>query len=80
MLPLSSLFVGEFLGLISGAVITERVFGWQGMGTLFIRGINGGDPNLLMGVTLLFAILTIFGNLLADLVYSALDPRIRLGK
>jgi peptide/nickel transport system permease protein len=80
MLPLSSLFVGEFLGLISGAVITERVFGWQGMGTLFIRGINGGDPNLLMGVTLLFAVLTIFGNLLADLVYSALDPRIRLGK
>jgi peptide/nickel transport system permease protein len=80
MLPLSSLFVGEFLGLISGAVITERVFGWQGMGTLFIRGVNGGDPNLLMGVTLLFAVLTIFGNLLADLVYSALDPRIRLGK
>jgi len=80
MLPLSSLFVGEFVGLIGGAVITERVFGWQGMGTLFIKAINGYDLNLLMGVTLLFSILTIFGNLLADLVYSALDPRIRLGK
>jgi len=50
------------------------------MGTLFIRGVQGGDPNLLMGVVLLFAVLTIFGNLLADLVYSVLDPRIRLGK
>ena len=80
MLPLSSLFVGEFVGLVGGAVITERVFGWQGMGTLGIKAINGYDLNLLMGVNLLLSILVIFGNLLADLVYSALDPRIRLGK
>jgi peptide/nickel transport system permease protein len=80
MLPLSSLFVGEFVGLIGGAVITERVFGWQGMGTLGIKAINSYDLNLLMGVNLLLSILVIGGNLLADLVYSALDPRIRLGK
>lgn len=80
MLPLSSLFVGEFVGLVGGAVITERVFGWQGMGTLGIKAINGYDLNLLMGVNLLLSILVIFGNLLSDLVYSALDPRIRLGK
>lgn len=80
MLPLSSLFVGEIVGLIGGAVITERVFGWQGMGTLGIKAINGYDLNLLMGVNLLLSILVILGNLLADLVYSALDPRIRLGK
>lgn len=80
MLPLSSLFVGEIVGLISGAVITERVFGWQGMGTLGIKAINGYDLNLLMGVNLLLSILVVAGNLIADLVYSALDPRIRLGK
>ena len=80
MLPLSSLFVGEFVGLIGGAVITERVFGWSGMGTLGIRAINGYDLNLLMGVTLLLSTLVVLGNLLADLVYSALDPRIRLVK
>jgi len=80
MLPLSSLFVGEFVGLIGGAIITERVFGWQGMGTLFIRAVNSQDLNLLMGVILLLSILTVLGNLLADLVYSALDPRIRLVK
>jgi peptide/nickel transport system permease protein len=80
MLPLSSLFVGEFVGLIGGAVITERVFGWSGMGTLGIRAINSYDLNLLMGVTLLLSTLVVLGNLLADLVYSALDPRIRLVK
>lgn len=80
MLPLSSLFVGEILGLISGAVITERVFGWQGMGTLGIKAINSYDLNLLMGVNLLLSILVVAGNLIADLLYSALDPRIRLKK
>jgi peptide/nickel transport system permease protein len=80
MLPLSSLFVGEIVGLIGGAVITERVFGWSGMGTLGIKAINGYDLNLLMGVNLLLSILVVLGNLIADLVYSALDPRIRLGK
>ena len=80
MLPLSSLLVGEFLGLISSGVITENVFGWQGTGTLFIRAVRGGDLNLLMGITLLFAIITILGNLLTDIVYSLLDPRIRLSK
>jgi peptide/nickel transport system permease protein len=80
MLPLSSLFVGEVIGLIGGAVITERVFGWQGMGTLGIKAINTFDLNLLMGVNLLLSTLVVLGNLLADLVYSALDPRIRLRK
>jgi peptide/nickel transport system permease protein len=80
MLPLSSLFVGEFVGLVGGAVITERVFGWQGMGTLGIKAINTYDLNLLMGVNLLLSFLVITGNLLADLLYSALDPRIRLRK
>jgi peptide/nickel transport system permease protein len=50
------------------------------MGTLGIKAINSYDLNLLMGVNLLLSILVISGNLIADLVYSALDPRIRLGK
>jgi peptide/nickel transport system permease protein len=72
--------VGEFVGLVGGAVITERVFGWQGMGTLGIKAINSYDLNLLMGVNLLLSFLVVTGNLLADLLYSALDPRIRLRK
>ena len=80
MLPLSSLFVGEVAGLIGGAIITERVFGWYGMGTLFNKALGTFDLNLLMGVLLLFSILGVLANLAADLLYAALDPRIRVSK
>jgi len=66
--------------LVGRAVGKERVCRWKGLGTPGIKEINGYDLNLLMGVQLLLSILVVFGNLLADLVYSALDPRIRLGK
>ena len=71
--------VVDFAGIVGGAIITERVFGWYGMGTLFNRAINGQDLNLLMGVFLITATLTVLANLIADLLYSALDPRIRVG-
>jgi peptide/nickel transport system permease protein len=71
--------VVDFAGIIGGAIITERVFGWYGMGTLFNRAIQGQDLNLLMGVFFLTATLSVLANLVADLLYSALDPRIRVG-
>jgi peptide/nickel transport system permease protein len=71
--------VVDFAGIIGGAFITERVFGWYGMGTLGIRAINGQDLNLLMGVFFLTTSLILIANLVADLLYSALDPRIRVG-
>ena len=71
--------VVDFAGIIGGAIITERVFGWFGMGTLFNQGINGQDLNLLMGVFFITATLSVLANLVADLLYSALDPRIRVG-
>ena len=80
MLPLSSLFVGEVAGLIGGAIITERVFGWYGMGTLFNKALVTFDLNLLMGVLFVFSILGLLANLAADLLYAALDPRIRVSK
>jgi peptide/nickel transport system permease protein len=79
MIPLTTIMVVDFAGIVGGAIITERVFGWYGMGTLFNRAINGQDLNLLMGVFLITATLTVLANLVADLLYSALDPRIRIG-
>ena len=79
MIPLTTIMVVDFAGIVGGAIITERVFGWYGMGTLFNRAINGQDLNLLMGVFLITATLTVLANLIADLLYSALDPRIRVG-
>ena len=67
------------IGILGGAIITERVFGWIGMGTLFNTAINSFDLNLLMGVFFLTATLALLANLVADLLYSVMDPRIRVG-
>jgi peptide/nickel transport system permease protein len=79
MIPLTTIIVVDFAGIIGGAIITENVFGWSGMGTLFRRGIFTFDLNLLMGVFFVTASLSVLANLVADLLYSALDPRIRVG-
>jgi peptide/nickel transport system permease protein len=79
MIPMTTLLVADIAGIVGGAIITESVFGWQGMGTLFRKAINNFDLNLLMGVSILLSALAIIGNLVADILYSALDPRIRVG-
>lgn len=79
MIPLTTVMVVDFAGVIGGAIITERVFGWVGMGTLFNQAVTTLDLNLLMGVFLVTGTLAVLANLVADLLYSALDPRIRVG-
>ena len=80
LIPLTTIIAADFAGVIGGAIITERVFGWVGMGTLFNKAIGGQDLNLLMGVFFVTSSLAVLANLVADLLYSALDPRIRIGK
>ena len=79
MIPITTIMVVDFAGVVGGAIITERVFGWTGMGTLFNKAITTYDLNLLMGVFLVTGFLAVFANLVADLLYSLLDPRIRVG-
>jgi peptide/nickel transport system permease protein len=79
MIPITTIIVVDISGVIGGAIITERVFGWSGMGTLFNKAISGYDLNLLMGVFAVTATLAVLANLVADLLYAALDPRIRVG-
>lgn len=80
MIPLTTLMAFDFAGVIGGAIITESVFGWHGMGTLFRAAISSQDLNLLMGVFAITSFMAVLANLVADLLYSALDPRIRVGK
>jgi peptide/nickel transport system permease protein len=80
MIPLTTLMAFDFAGVIGGAIITESVFGWHGMGTLFRAAISSQDLNLLMGVFAITSFMAVMANLVADLLYSALDPRIRVGK
>lgn len=70
--------IGLFIpALISGAVITESVFGWPGMGQYFIQALGKSDNNTLQAFLLLTALFTLVGNLVADLLYAVADPRIR---
>jgi peptide/nickel transport system permease protein len=79
MIPLTTIMVVDFAGILGGAIITERVFGWTGMGSLFNTAITAFDLNLLMGVFFLTGTLALLANLVADLLYSVMDPRIRVG-
>lgn len=79
LIPLTTIIVVDIAGIIGGAIITESVFGWVGMGTVFRRAISTFDLNLLMAGTLITTTLAVGANLVADLLYSALDPRVRTG-
>ncbi|MDR6226598.1 ABC transporter permease [Desmospora profundinema] len=77
LLPLVTLF-GLDVGLImSGAVITETIFSYPGLGQLLIDSIINRDYPIMMGVTMLLATFVLLGNLLADILYAIVDPRIR---
>ncbi len=65
--------------LLGGAVVTETVFAWPGMGRLAVSAIFARDYPVIMGATALSAVMVVLGNLLADLAYGRIDPRIRLG-
>lgn len=80
MLPLTTILVNDFAGVIGGAIITEGVFGWKGMGQLFNQALRTYDLNLFMGVFVLSAFLTVLANFVSDLLYGVVDPRIRIRK
>jgi peptide/nickel transport system permease protein len=80
MLPVTTILVNDFAGLIGGAIITEGVFAWKGMGQVFNDAIRSYDLNLFMGVFIITAFLTVLANLVADLLYGVVDPRIRIRK
>ncbi len=77
LIPVVTLAGLQIPALLAGAVITEQIFEWPGMGRLTIEAINQRDYPVLMGITLIAAVLVAVGNLLADVAYSVVDPRIR---
>ncbi|QWF82199.1 Putative peptide transport permease protein [Amycolatopsis sp. CA-230715] len=79
LIPVATLFSVNFGVVISGAVITERVFNWNGMGSVLVDAVNADDPYLLMGWIVLIGATVVVANLVADVFYGVLDPRIRVG-
>lgn len=77
LLPLVTLLGFSLPEFFAGAFIVEKVFAWNGVGLLAVDAATDSDYTLVMGITLLIAGLTLLGNLLADVAYALLDPRIR---
>lgn len=77
LLPVITLLGLQVPGLLGGAIITEQIFGWPGMGRLAIEAITQRDYPVLMGLNLLTAVLVVAGGLISDALYSIADPRIR---
>jgi peptide/nickel transport system permease protein len=76
--PMITLLGFEFAGLLSGAVITEQLFNWPGLGRLILQALSAQDLYLVMASLMMGALLLVVGNLLADLLLALSDPRIKL--
>jgi peptide/nickel transport system permease protein len=79
LIPIATVVAIDTGTLFGGAVLTERVFSWQGMGSLLVQGINQVDVNVVLAWLMVSAIIIILFNLAADILYAFLDPRIRYG-
>lgn len=78
-LPVISLVAVLIPDLIAASVVTEQVFAWPGLGSLIIKSAQSADAPVLMVIVVIVALTTITVNLLADILYSVVDPRVRLG-
>jgi oligopeptide transport system permease protein len=77
LIPVVTVLGPAFIGLVTGAVITESIFGIPGIGDYFVKSISQRDYSMIMGTTLLLATVTVLTNIVVDLSYGFLDPRIR---
>jgi len=77
ILPMITVLGMSLQSVVSGAIITEQVFAWPGTGQLAVTAVTQYDYPLIMGITMFTALLIVIGNLLADILYTVVDPRIR---
>ena len=77
LIPIATLLGLSIPGIISGALITESVFNYPGMGYLFFKSAQQQDYPTLLGFVIVVAVAVVVGSLLADIAYAILDPRVR---
>jgi peptide/nickel transport system permease protein len=78
LIPLVTMLGLTLPGLLGGAILLEQIFQWPGMGRLFFEALTGRDYPTVMGLVLMFSFLTLLGQLLADVLYAVVDPRVTL--
>ncbi len=79
LIPMMTVLGPAIVGVLGGAVVVETIFAWPGMGRLTVSAAFQQDYPLVLGAGMFFAVLTILGNLLSDIFYGLVDPRVRLG-
>ncbi|MBJ8346271.1 ABC transporter permease [Antrihabitans sp. YC2-6] len=79
LIPMATFFAYGFGALVTGAVFTEKIFGWHGIGEWAIIGIQSQDTNIVVAITTFTGMVVLLSGLLSDIVYAALDPRVRVG-
>ena len=77
LIPIVTLVSLDIAGIIGGAIITESIFGWPGVGRLYIQAINAVDYPTVMAVVMSIGIGIVIMNIVADILYGVLDPRVR---
>ncbi len=77
LIPVVTILALSLPGLVAGAIVTETIFAWPGAGRMFFTALQQSDIALMMGYLLLVAVFVVFSNLLADVVYAWLDPRVK---
>jgi len=78
LLPIAAFLGFTITGLLTGSIFIETIFGYHGMGQLFIQAISGRDYSVITALVMLFGFLTLLGSLLSDIIMSIVDPRIRI--
>jgi peptide/nickel transport system permease protein len=78
MLPLVTLVGLSIPDIFGGSLVVENIFGYRGMGQVLVESLSNSDYSVAMACVMFYAVLTVFGNLIADVLYGVLDPRVRL--
>lgn len=78
LIPIATILGPSITLVISGAVLTETIYAWPGMGRLIVTSVNQLDYPVIMGIVLMLAVATVLGYLLSDVLYAVFDPRVRL--
>ena len=78
LIPMATLFAYGVGGLVTGAVFVEKIFGWHGMGEWVVQGIATQDTNIIAAITVFTGATILLAGLLSDVIYAALDPRVRV--
>ena len=78
LIPVVTALTWAILGMFSGSAITERIFSYRGIGNELITAVMAQDYNIILALSMFYAVLTLLGNLIMDIAYALVDPRVKL--